>query len=372
MRGQYCALNYLHGVDSRYPMQDDFVNNLLNIYKLETNISFCDFYSKGWMKTKNCHLIIKYVSMRDICTIFLFVICFVKTIAQIDITLPHVVSGKIERISDFNSSYVTPRHIDIWLPNDYDTSRFYAVIYMHDGQMLFDSSQTWNKQAWDIDDIAALLNQDETLKPCIVVGIWNDNSTRHSDYFPKKPYDFLSSSDKLNVTEQLKTAGRISADFQPHSDAYLKFIVEELKPYIEKNYAVDGLMENTFIAGSSMGGLISWYALTEYPHLFGGAACLSTHWVGTFTKDNNPMPKAFIQYLNECIPKSEKHKLYFDCGDRTLDALYPDIQAEVDKVMLLHGYTNKLWMTQYYPGADHSENSWKSRIAIPLRFLLAQ
>lgn len=300
----------------------------------------------------------------------LFVILFSPAIAQQ--SLPKVVSGRIERIENFQSKYVSARNIDIWLPNGYSASKIYAVLYMHDGQMLYDATQTWNKQAWDIDDVAAAWLSKNKIKNVIVVGIWNGGQTRHQDYFPQKPFDALTNVEKDTITTQLQQVGRTKDIFQPKSDNYLQFIVNEVKPYIDKNYAVHTNKENTFIAGSSMGGLISLYAICEYPEIFGGAACLSTHWVGTFTLKNNPIPNAFIAYLNKKLPNPKNHKIYFDCGDQTLDALYPDIQKKVDRVMKQKGYTTRHWITRYFPGEDHSEKSWNKRLDIPLVFLLGK
>lgn len=283
--------------------------------------------------------------------------------------LPKVVSGKIERIENFQSRYISERNIDIWLPEDYNDAIKYAVLYMHDGQMLFDGEQSWNKQAWDIDDIASDLLSNNKVKNFIVVGIWNGGQTRHQDYFPQKPFDQLRQIEKDTVIAQLQRAGVTNEIFQPQSDQYLKFIVKELKPYIDKNYSVYTAKENTFIAGSSMGGLISLYAVCEYPEIFSGAACLSTHWVGTFTLENNPMPNAFLQYLNNNLPSPGFHKIYFDCGDQTLDALYPDIQKSADSIMVQKGYNNN-WLTRYFPGENHSEQAWNRRLHIPLEFLL--
>ena len=287
--------------------------------------------------------------------------------------LPDVVSGKIERIANFGSQYVTPRNIDIWLPEGYPDTLQYSVLYMHDGQNLYDSTKTWNKQAWDVDDIATELFRTDSIRRFIVVGIWNDGKTRHTDYFPQKPYDQMTQTEKDTVTAQLRRASHAKRVFTPRSDSYLKFIVEELKPYIDTNYSVLTGRENTFIAGSSMGGLISMYALCEYPEVFGGAACLSTHWVGTFDIANNPVPGAFISYLDGNLPMpGEGHKIYFDCGDRTLDAMYPPIQKRVDSLMTSKGYDETDWMTRYFPGEDHSERSWKSRLHIPLMFLFGK
>lgn len=285
-------------------------------------------------------------------------------------TLPKVVSGRIERIENFQSKYVTARTVDIWLPEGYADTAKYAVLYMHDGQMLYDPEQSWNKQAWDVDDAAAALLAANKVRKFIIVGIWNSGQQRHPDYFPQKPFEQLTQTAKDTVVAQLQRAGRTAQVFQPQSDNYLKFIVQELKPFIDSKYAVHTNRENTFIAGSSMGGLISLYAICEYPNVFGGAACLSTHWPGTFTQEHNPVPDAFLHYVRQHLPDPKTHKIYFDCGDQTLDAWYPVIQKKVDALLQKKGYSSNNWMTRYFPGEDHSEKAWAKRVAIPLTLLL--
>ncbi len=284
---------------------------------------------------------------------------------------PKVGSGNIYRIENFKSAFVDARNIDVWLPDNYSVKQKHAVLYMHDGQMLFDASTTWNKTAWEIDDTLGKLIGENKIKNTIVVAVWNNKDYRHSEYFPQKPFEHLSKVEKDTVIAQLQTAGRTKERFYPQSDNYLKFIVDELKPYIDKTYSVYNNRENTFIAGSSMGGLISLYAICEYPKVFGGAACLSTHWVGTFKLENNPVPNAFINYLQQNLPSPNNHKIYFDCGDQTLDALYPAIQKRVDELMIAKGYSEKNWMTVYAKGEDHSERAWNKRLHVPLQFLLA-
>lgn len=284
--------------------------------------------------------------------------------------IPNVVSGKIERVENFKSEFITARNVDIWLPEGYCLENKYSVLYMHDGQMLYDAEKSWNKQAWDVDDVASKLIKSGKLKDFIVVGIWNGGENRHPDYFPQKPFESLSQVEKDTINAQLKLSHvPLKKAFCPQSDNYLKFLVKELKPYIDKKYSVRTNKENTFVAGSSMGGLISMYAICEYPHIFGGAACLSTHWVGTFTLENNPIPNAFVKYLSENLPNPKTHKIYFDCGDQTLDALYPEIQKKVDSLMISKGYDKANWITKYFPGENHSEKSWSKRLNIPLEFL---
>ena len=154
------------------------------------------------------------------------------------------------------------------------------------------------------------------------------------------------------------------------SDDYLSFVVTELKPFIDSTYSTHSEMDNTSIAGSSMGGLISMYAICEYPTIFGGAACLSTHWTGTFETEGNPIPAQFMHYLNAQLPDPENHKIYFDYGTATLDATYEPFQLQADSILVSHGFGEGSWKSMKFEGHDHSERSWRERMDIPLRFLL--
>ena len=97
---------------------------------------------------------------------------------------PKVSSGKIKRLESFKSKYVDVRNVDIWLPENYDENKKYPVIYMHDGQMLFDNSETWNKQEWQVDEVLSELIAKNEIWECIIVGIWNNSEYRYSEYFP--------------------------------------------------------------------------------------------------------------------------------------------------------------------------------------------
>ena len=281
-----------------------------------------------------------------------------------------VSSGKVQRFENFKSNFVDARNVDVWLPDGYSDKEKYAVLYMHDGNMLYDAETTWNKQAWEVDQIAGKLIAENKTRKFIVVGIWNNGQKRHLEYFPQKAYESLGQIQKDSITAQIKKAGKTPAVFKPISDKYLKFIVKELKPFIDKKFATNSNKKNTFIAGSSMGGLISFYAICEYPKIFGGAACLSTHWPGLFAWENNPVPTALATYLTNNLPNPKNHKIYFDYGDQTLDALYPPLQQKIDVVMMEKGFKTKNWITKFFPGKDHSEASWRERFNIPLEFLL--
>lgn len=283
-----------------------------------------------------------------------------------------VASGTLQHFTDFKSKYVQPRNVHVWLPEGYSEKEQYAVLYMHDGQMLFDSTTTWNKQEWMVDETAAKLIAEGKTQKFIVVGIESISSIRHSDFFPQKPFESLmqKQQDSLYILNRSAQSPLFGA--KVNSDNYLKFIVKELKPFIDHTFSVQTDKAHTFVAGSSMGGLISMYAVCEYPEVFGGAACISTHWPGTFSTMNNPIPPAFMNYLKRNLPSALTHKIYFDYGDQTLDALYEPFQKQADVIMMAKGYGPQSWMMKKYPGADHSEKSWAARLHIPMEFLLGK
>jgi hypothetical protein len=285
--------------------------------------------------------------------------------------IPEVSSGKLIRIENFQSKFVAPRNIDVWLPEVYDSTRKHAVIYMNDGQMLFDSTTTWNKQEWHVDEVITKMIREGKIKDCIVVAIYSNDEYRNSDYFPSVALDGLLEPTRSSVAKNLLKD-------KPRSDNYLKFIVEELKPYIDKRFSTYDDPSNTIISGSDMGGLISVYAFCEYPDVFGNAACLSTHWpmIGPGVLYNRKISdntsRAFRAYLSTSMPSPPRGKIYFDYGSEKLDSIYKPYQQLVDNIMRNAGYTAENWITIEFMNDDHSERSWSKRLHIPLEFLLGK
>ena len=114
------------------------------------------------------------------------------------------------------------------------------------------------------------------------------------------------------------------------------------------------------------------YAICEYPAVFGGAACLSTHWTGVYTADNNPIPESIFKYISIHLPKAENHRIYFVYGTETLDRLNEHFQLKANMIMKAKGYTTKNWITKKFQGDDHSEKPWSKRLHIPMIFLLGK
>ncbi|KRP13002.1 MAG: esterase [Sphingobacteriales bacterium BACL12 MAG-120813-bin55] len=299
----------------------------------------------------------------------LLLICMLS-ISSLMAQKPEVYSGQIDILPIEASAYIAPRNVYVWLPDGYDPKISYSVLYMHDGQMLFDANTTWNKQEWGVDEVLSGLMAEGKMQPCIVVGVANIPSIRHYEYAPQKAFSYLDEEDF-----ELLSTHQQSRSFEPDSlraDNYLRFLVEELKPMIDKQYSTLSDQAHTFIAGSSMGGLISMYAMCEYPQVFGGAACLSTHWPGLFQVENNPVGAAFLHYFEEHLPAPGNNRWYFDFGTATLDAIYEPYQQQADAILQAAGYNATNWTTMKFEGDDHSENAWKGRLSYPVLFLLGK
>lgn len=294
-----------------------------------------------------------------------------QTPAPWSLEKPEVTTGTIERLANFTSRYVDPRPIDIWLPPGYTPGKRYAVLYMQDGQMLFDANKTWNKAAWNVQVALSKLMQEGSVRDTIVVGIPNNGKYRYSEYYPDKMLALTPAS----IQEDYRRRAQWDVSL---ADAYLKFVVEELKPAIDRRYSTLPDRANTFVMGSSMGGLISLYTLCEYPDVFGGAAGLSTHWVGRpgawgypDKVQNASMPLAAFNYLQKYLPHPGKHRIYMDHGTTELDSLYGVHQALVDQLFKDRGYSASDLSSRVFVDTGHSEKDWAARVEIPLRFLLA-
>ncbi len=279
--------------------------------------------------------------------------------------------GKIRRVENFPSKHIGIRSVDLHLPEDYDKDsvRRYPVLYMHDGQMLFDSSQTWNHQEWKMDENLQAFYQ-KTGKSCILVAIHNAGSGRYAEYFPQKPFQALPDDAKNKVLALAReNPNRQMPGNTPHSDAYLRFLTSELKPYIDSAFRTKIDAANTWISGSSMGGLISWYALAEYPQIFGAAACLSTHWPGVFDNKDNPVPGAFLQYLKKNLPKNKQQRILLITGTEGLDSLYANHHQNAVQVLKECMPGKNQWKAVVKKGAGHSEKDWQQQMPEVLEFL---
>lgn len=272
-------------------------------------------------------------------------------------------NANIIRHADFGSSHVDPRHIDVWLPESYfDGAQSFDVIYAHDGQNLYNPSFVWNNTDWDVDGVLQKMLNKGLVDNTIVVGIWN-TPLRRREYLPQDMFDVVSEDAKETISDVMGG--------EPLSREYLRFIVEELKPFIDATYRTRPAREHTSLMGSSMGGLISLYAMLEYPDVFSEAACLSTHWPLSLATNDLDSTRAFSQYLRDSIPRPGTHRFYFDFGTEELDGQYEPHQTLVDEIFLARGYQKgEDLVSLKFSGAGHSEGWWRERLHVPLNFLL--
>ena len=279
--------------------------------------------------------------------------------------------GRLVDLGTVQSRYADPRRVTVWLPSSYTPNGpRHAVLYMHDGQNLFDPETGYGGMEWKLDETLDRLIRQRKARPTIVVAVWN-TPKRLREYVPSKAFAHLPP----RYMDQVR--GLYGGD--PLSDGYLKFITSELKPRIDRRFQVKPDRTNTVIMGSSMGGLISLYAIDEYPNIFGGAGMMSTHWPMFLPAEGKDLSEgeygavstAFERYIGPALPSPTTHRLYFDHGSETLDRLYARYQSRVDRVVARRGYRQGVnWISRNFPGQAHNEISWASRVEIPLRFLL--
>ena len=278
--------------------------------------------------------------------------------------------GSIDRYDSFPSSFIKSRTIDVWLPADYSPKKKYSVLYMNDGQDLFDPSVDTRKPEMEIDETITRLVAEGKIKNTIAVGIYNIASDRSEDYLPQKPIDNLPTKTRDSM---LKIVRAFDKTFEINSDNYLKFITTEVKPYIDSTYSTQTDMNNTYIAGASMGGLISMYAVCEYPETFGGAIGMSTHWVGAIPTPGNPLPEQFFNYMKVNLPSPTSHKFYFDFGTNGLDRFYTQYEDDVNEVFANNGYTDESHFRNLkFEEGNHNVESWMPRFPDALEMMLGK
>ena len=281
-------------------------------------------------------------------------------------------AGTLVDLGLVQSKYADVRRVTVWLPSSYSPKGpRHAVLYMHDGQKLFDPETGYGGMEWNVDQTLDRLIREKLVRPTIVVAVWN-TPKRLQEYVPAKAFAHLPQ----RYMERVR--GLYGGD--PLSDGYLKFIVAELKPRIDREFRVKSDRANTAIMGSSMGGLISLYAINEYPKVFGGAGMVSTHWPlflpaqggqSITDEEYEVVSSAFERYLTPALPSPRSHRLYFDHGSETLDAVYARYQKRIDAIVARRGFHQGAnWISRNFPGQAHNEMSWASRLDIPLRFLL--
>jgi enterochelin esterase-like enzyme len=262
--------------------------------------------------------------------------------------------GRLLYWTDVHSAFLGPtRHVEIWLPPGYDadTARRYPVLYMSDGQNLFDRRLSYGGQTWGVDSVVTDLVQRGVITPIIVVGVWNS-----AQRFP---------------------------EYSPWHDApkYARFLIEELMPRVNREFRTLTGPAHTAHMGSSMGGLLSFYLVTHHPEAFGSCGCMSTHFPLSPAAARQVFPAGASEASPDTTPyllrdiaaglKAPKGTRYWlDRGTLGLDSAYGPTYAAARAWFLSQGLVEgKDFVVRAYPGATHNEASWRARLEDPLTFL---
>jgi enterochelin esterase-like enzyme len=228
------------------------------------------------------------------------------------------------------------RDLIVWLPPGYDTvpKQRYPVLYAHDGQNLFDPATAFAGVAWQLGEAAAALIRAEKIAPVIVVGIAN-TMARQEEYSPKR--------------------GR----------QYAAFLINEVKPFIDKTYRTLPGRKSTAVLGSSLGGLISFYLAWWHPEVFSMAGCLS----GTWMWDN---AAAIRMVESESLPAPEI-KIYLDHGSEGAEGNQAWVYRSMRDALIGRGLQLGKNLAYYFGINDeHNEATWGRRVWRPLLFLFGK
>lgn len=280
-------------------------------------------------------------------------------------------TGSFVDLPRVESANIPPVHVTIWLPPGYQRpgARF-PVIYMHDGQNVFFPALSGYNKVWAADKAMLGLIADGATRGAIIVAVWHPGEARARQYFPQQLYENLPPDLRVEADQFLNGPVR--------SDSYLKFLVTELKPMIDRRYRTLGDRANSFVVGSSMGGLISLYAIARYPAIFGGAACVSTHWPLAAPERVDAARTGAVlgvwdRFIAEDLGAPGRRRIWFDHGDQTLDRFYGAYQAEIDRKLARIGWQRgRDFESRSYPGAAHEENAWAARLPEIFAWLLGK
>ncbi len=261
------------------------------------------------------------------------------------------IHGSLVYWPDVESEFLEyPRHVTVWLPDGYESgTQRYPVLYMTDGQNLFDPRIANTGIDWGVDESITRLAEAGRIRPPIVVAAWS-------------------------------SASRVT-DYSPWHDApsYARFLIAEIKPRVDREFRTLDGPGNTFAMGSSMGGLLSFYLVSEHSRVFGACGCLSSHFpfsakmAANWRGEKTGRPDATPYILRDIksgrtVPPQTRY--WFDYGGKGLDASYGPTHRAVRRWLRSQGLVEERdFVVRRYPGADHNEAAWRARLDDPMEYL---
>jgi predicted alpha/beta superfamily hydrolase len=255
---------------------------------------------------------------------------------------PGSLQSRLFKHEQFASRLIDEKHTFIvYVPQAFndDPNRFFPVLYLHDGQNLFDPETSFIKgNYWRVGETADAMIASGEVEPLVVVGIYNTGVKRIDDYTP--------------VEDRRLGGGK--------ADAYGQMLVEELKPFVAHQYRTLAGPENCGMGGSSLGGLVTLYLGMRYPDVYGKLAVLSP---SVWWRD-----RVILKYLNR-IPHQTGQRIWLDIGTNEGRRAMPDARA-LKRMLIKKGWRpGKDLEYREIPGGQHSEYAWAERVGPMLKFL---
>jgi predicted alpha/beta superfamily hydrolase len=253
-----------------------------------------------------------------------------------------VSNGQLRKHERFRSRFLrNQRDLIVYTPPGYDeqASRQFPVLYMQDGQNLFDGSTSFVAgMYWRIAETADEAIVNAVVEPLVIVGIYNAGKPRINEYTPTK--------------DARAGGGR--------ADRYAKFLLQEIMPFIQTEYRVLRGPASTGIGGSSLGGLASLYIGLKFPQIFGRITALSPSvwW-------NN---RVILRLLREMSPQP-RPRIWLDVGTREGARTVPDVEQFRDLLLKKGWRLNGDLHYQRAEGGEHNEAAWAQRVGPFLQFL---
>jgi predicted alpha/beta superfamily hydrolase len=258
-----------------------------------------------------------------------------------DQSKPHTLTGNFRTHEGVRSRFLeSEHHIIVYLPPGYDDdeSRRYPVLYMQDGQNLFDEATAFSGE-WHLDEAAEEMIRAGLVAPLIIVGIYNAGAYRIDEYTPTR--------------DSARRAGG-------NADRYGRMLVDELKPFIDSEYRTLTDARNTGIGGSSLGGLVSLYLALKYSGIFWNVAVLSP----SVWWDNRFIVRR-VRALNAAPPQ----RVWLSTGTAEGEGALAGARRVRDALVAKGWTVGESLHYQEIEGARHSESAWAAIAPAMLRFL---
>ncbi len=261
------------------------------------------------------------------------------------------------------------QQVTIWLPPEYSLQpdKHFPVVYMWDGQNLFDPKRTHYGKAWMVQDVLGSMVAEGSAEPHIVVGVHSPpGSDRYRVYLPQNVAERIAGPVRAEMDRQ--ASGAFAADRQ------LAWVTDALKPRIDREFRTQSAASKTTVVGASMGALMACYAAIERPDVFGRAGCVSVPFApvdnALAASQRQEIERAWAGYLADRLGPPRGRRVWMDHGTAGLDGSFASWQVAVARDFAAAGWHEGAdYEARAFEGAEHDENFWRARLPQILRWL---